>query len=218
MDNLTKLTQEQITRIGNPAKPQGEEGRLMLERMNGSHAPLTQWAFSLLGLGEHDTVLDIGCGGGAALRRASALATDGQLFGVDYSPVSVGLARENNADDITTGKMNITEASADALPFNDGLFDRIYTVESFYFWPAPEKCLKEVIRVLKKGGSFAIIADIYDNGALSPQTLENIARYRMNNPTAGEFERYLKNAGFTDVKVHTKQDTDWICVLGKKGG
>ena len=32
-----KRTEEEITREGNPRKPQGEEGKVMLDRMNHSH-------------------------------------------------------------------------------------------------------------------------------------------------------------------------------------
>ena len=36
-----KRTEEEITREGNPRKPQGEEGKVMLDRMNHSHYEVT---------------------------------------------------------------------------------------------------------------------------------------------------------------------------------
>ena len=39
-----KKTEEEITREGNPRKPQGEEGKVMLDRMNHSHYEVTGWA------------------------------------------------------------------------------------------------------------------------------------------------------------------------------
>ena len=39
-----KRTEEEITREGNPRKPQGEEGKVMLDRMNHSHYEVTGWA------------------------------------------------------------------------------------------------------------------------------------------------------------------------------
>ena len=36
-------TQEEVTRIGNPRKPEGMEGAEMLERMNQSHYEVTGW-------------------------------------------------------------------------------------------------------------------------------------------------------------------------------
>ena len=52
-----------ITRIGDPSKPQGEEGKMMLNRMNESHYEVTGWALSPWNLNSDDGVLDIGCGG-----------------------------------------------------------------------------------------------------------------------------------------------------------
>ena len=79
--------QEEITRKGNPRKPQGEEGFSMLRRMNESHGPVTEWALGFMDFQENDRALDIGCGGGATLQRISRRIGTGHLTGVDYSPV-----------------------------------------------------------------------------------------------------------------------------------
>lgn len=213
---MEEQTQNEITQKGNPRKPQGEEGRLMLNRMSESHAPLTEWALSRIKFNETDTVLDIGCGGGTALLRLSKCILSGKLVGVDYSPISVALAQENNAADIAGGKTKILLASVENLPFANGAFDRIITVESFYFWPNPAENLREVLRVLKPGGIFLLIADIYKKNGLTKESLENIERYQMNNFTKNEFEAMFRRTGFSEVRVHTKNDTDWICVEGVK--
>lgn len=208
--------QEEITRKGNPRKPQGEEGMQMLCRMNESHSAVTEWALDFLNFQEEDQVLDIGCGGGATLKRMSERIGKGHLTGVDYSEVSVKLSQEMNAADIRNGKMEILEASVEKLPFEDGKFDKIITVESFYFWPNPEENLKEVLRILKKGGVFLLVADIYQKDGLGKETLENIKRYDLFNPTQEEFRTLFQQAGFTKIEVHTKEGEDWICIAGEK--
>ena len=60
-----KRTEEEITREGNPRKPQGEEGKVMLDRMNHSHYEVTGWALAHWKIKGDDQILDIGCGGGA---------------------------------------------------------------------------------------------------------------------------------------------------------
>lgn len=208
--------QRNITRMGNPAKPQGEEGAIMLTRMNESHFAVTGWALGFWQLGENDTVLDIGCGGGATLKRMSAPIVSGKLFGADYSEVSVGLSIKNNAADVESGKMKIIKASVETLPFADETFDKIITVESFYFWPDPKENLKEVCRVLKRGGTFLLVADIYNKPGLSRESLENIKQYNMFNPTESELYDLLSAAGFSDIVLHTKDAEDWICAEAKK--
>lgn len=140
----------------------------------------------------------------------------GHLTGVDYSPVSVELSRETNAQDIQNGKMEVLEASVEHLPFEEGSFDKIITVESFYFWPDPAENLKEVLRILKKGGVFLLIADIYQKEGLRESVLENIKQYHLFNPTKEEFRRLFEQAGFAETRIHTKEGEDWICVEGKR--
>ena len=208
--------QEMITRMGNPRKPQGDEGRQMLGRMNESHGKVTMWALNKITFNESDNVLDIGCGGGATLSRMSKLITSGHLAGVDYSPVSVKLSSEYNAEDIERGRMEVLEASVEDLPFEDETFDKIVTVESFYFWPDPAENLKEVLRVLKSGGTFLLVADVYGKDGLDAKTLNNISAYGLFNPTPEEFEAMFRDAGFNIVRIYTEPETDWICVEGIK--
>ena len=172
-------TQEEVTRIGNPRKPEGTEGEEMLERMNQSHYEVTGWALSYWEIQEDDRVLDIGCGGGATLHRMAEKVTSGHVTGVDYSDVSVETSRRNNEKNISSGKM-------------------------------------EVRRVLKAGGTFLLVADIYQNGNLTEREKENIRNYHLFNPTKEEFEQLFINAGFTDIQIHTRKGENWICVEGGK--
>lgn len=210
----TDRDQDEITMLGNPRKPQGEKGRQMLERMNESHCAVTEWALGFFDFAEGDLILDVGCGGGATLARMSQRIRTGHLTGVDYSGVSVGLSRSVNAGDVRKGKMDVLEASVEKLPFGDGTFDKIVTVESFYFWPHPVENLKEVRRVLKRGGTFLLVADIYQKDGLGAEALDNVRKYKMLNPTAEEFRAMFEQAGFSQIRLHTKRGTDWICAEG----
>ncbi|WP_418520107.1 class I SAM-dependent methyltransferase, partial [Megasphaera massiliensis] len=163
-----------------------------------------------------ETVLDIGCGGGANLKRMSSHVTTGHLTGVDYSETSVQTSRQTNEEAIKAGKMDVSQGSVEKLPFTDDSFDKITTVESFYFWPDPPENLKEVSRILKKGGTFLLIAEIYERPDLSPATRENIKHYNLYNPTPETFEDIFRNAGFTAVKLHIEPKEGWICVEGTK--
>ncbi len=211
-----KQHQKEVTKEGNPAKPTGKAGEEMLARMNESHAALTMWGLSHFDWRGDENVLDIGCGGGANLKHMSARIKTGHLTGIDYSKISVQESRKLNADDIEDGRMDILEGSVEKLPFDDDSFDKITTVESFYFWPDPPKNLKEVYRVLKKGGTFLLIAEIYGRPDLSTMVQENIIRYHLYNPTPEVFGRIFREADFTNVEIHIEPTEGWICVEGKK--
>lgn len=208
---------ESVTQAGNPRKPQGEEGEEMLKRMNESHFEVTGWALGFWEWKEDDEVLDVGCGGGVTLRRMAQNIRSGHLTGVDYSKVSVELSKKTNRNHIESGKMQILEASVESLPFLDNQFDKIITVESFYFWPDPVENLKEVRRVLKPSGTFLLVAEIYGKEGLDDEAMENVRKYQLLNPTKEEFQKMFEDAGFSQITIHTKEGTDWICVEGRKG-
>lgn len=205
-----------VTDLGNPRKPQGDAGFEMLKGMNEHHSEVTDWSLEYLELKENSRVLDIGCGGGATLAKMSKKITTGHLTGADYSKVSVEMSRSTNSDDIKSGKMQVVEASVENLPFEDGSFDRIITVESFYFWPDPQESLKEVCRVLGNGGIFLIVADINGDAELSEDEADNVRKYSLYNPKLEEFRTLLLNAGFSSVDIHTKEGTNWVCAEGRK--
>lgn len=209
--------ERQITRIGNPGHPEGEAGEQMLERMNRSHDSVTNWGLRALTLaGNPEKLLDIGCGGGATLQRLQNRYPEAVVYGIDHSAVSVKTSMEFNKEAVSAGRMHVQEASVEALPFAENTFDGITTVESFYFWPNHAENLKEVYRILKPGGRFVLIADVFDNGQLPEQILENMKRYHLFSPTPGEFERLFAGAGFAHVSAEVKPGTTWIRVSGEK--
>ena len=213
---MSKNLENEITKKGNPSHPRGAEGLQMLTRMNQSHEEVTNWGLSHLAIKHPKRLLDIGCGGGATLARLLDKYPKAQVLGVDASSLSVKTSKEYNKDSIYKGEISVLKASVEKLPFDDNQMDGIVTVESFYFWSNPIENLKEVFRVLKTGGQFLIIADIYDNGQLSKEALENIAEFQLHNPTKEQFFDYFQQAGFSYFTFHTKAETSWACVEGWK--
>jgi ubiquinone/menaquinone biosynthesis C-methylase UbiE len=90
--------------------------------------------------GKGDTVLDLGCGPGRF--RKSVI---GYYVGLDIT-----------TDDYQDGSRRLIDvvASARFLPFQDSVFDLIFTVASFHLFSGPVLCLKEIYRCLKSGGKF----------------------------------------------------------------
>ncbi len=212
--SLEGLTQQEITEQGNPRKPTGTAGKAMLERMNASHAEVTWWG---LGFGSWENVrsaLDIGCGGGATLARLAKLAPEAQVYGLDYSSVSVEESRAHNADLVDKSRLEVTQGSVEAMPYASGSMDAIVTVESFYFWPDPAQNLCEVRRVLAPAGTFLLIADVYERPDLSDEVRASVRHYDLFNPNEQQFAELLEQAGFVDVRVHTKEGTTWLCAEG----
>ena len=142
--------------VKNARKPEGEFGEKILERMNKSHESLAQWGVSHLQISPTDIILDVGCGGGKNIKRFAELASEGKIYGLDYSEVSVNKSKELNKEEIENGKVEIEQGSVSQLPYGDETFDLVTCFETVYFWPDFIEDLKEVHRVLKNNGSIFI--------------------------------------------------------------
>lgn len=186
--------------------------------MNKSHSKLTDWGLGHVSIQPRHTILDIGCGGGRTISKLTAIATQGKVFGVDYSEASVSASQKTNAQAIALGRVEVRQGSVSALPFPDNTFDLVTAVETHFWWPDLPNDLREVLRVTKPGGTLILIAEVY-KGANSPiaRLLEQqSARIGLQLLTADEHRELLANAGFSDVQVNLKDRTAWISASGNK--
>ncbi|MGB7184954.1 MAG: class I SAM-dependent methyltransferase, partial [Candidatus Acidiferrales bacterium] len=199
-------------------KPRGWLGRLSLWRMNLSHSKLTDWGLQHVSVAPNFTVLDVGCGGGRTVSKLAALATQGKVFGVDFSDASVAASKKTNARWIADGRVEIREASVSQLPFGDATFDLVTAVETHFWWPNLPGDMREVFRVTKPGGAGILIAEIYKgaNTAMSKILEKHAGQVGMTLLTADEHRELLANAGFSGVQVIEQRAKGWICAFGKK--
>ncbi len=93
VDIRSELTRR---RLANARKPTGRLGRFLITAMNIRHYRLTNWGLSHLLIGNRDTILDIGCGGGGTVQRLAKIAKNGKVYGVDLSNDSVMVSRMTN--------------------------------------------------------------------------------------------------------------------------
>jgi ubiquinone/menaquinone biosynthesis C-methylase UbiE len=107
-------------------------------------------------------VLEIGCG----------IASDGLEFarnganylGVDLTPNSVKLAQERFDLFGIPGRFEVANAE-EKLPFADESFDHVYSWGVIHHSPTPEKIVRELYRVLRKGGTFTVM--LYNRSSIN---------------------------------------------------
>jgi SAM-dependent methyltransferase len=103
-------------------------------------------------IGAGQNVLDVGCGTGVAAitaRRAGAKVT-----GLDLTPQLLARAKEN-AEIAGLNDVTWKEGDVEELPFRDGEFDVVISQWGHMFGPQPELAIREMLRVLKPGGTIA---------------------------------------------------------------
>lgn len=151
-------------------KPSGWLGRRVVRAMNVGHATMTDWGLQLATVPRDAAILDVGCGGGSTVRKLAAMAPEDKAVGLDYSAASVAVSCDTNAQQIEAGRVQIEQGSVAALPFPDCTFDIVTAVETHYYWPDVPTSVREVRRVLKPVGSFALIAETYRGGLFACST------------------------------------------------
>lgn len=156
--------------------------------------------------------LDVGCGSGAltisvAKSNKQARMTGIDRWGVEYSSFSKTLCEENARAE---GVSNISFAKGDALKldFADETFDAVCSNYVYHNIPSRDRqaILMETLRVLKKGGTFAI-HDIF-----SPQKYGDMQM----------FVQRLRNMGYADVQLiptdnglfMTRREATWLALKG----
>ncbi len=76
-----------------------------------------------------------------------------EFFCVDYAEKMLAAARERAAF-LGVGNARFLQGDVGALPFGDGTFDAVLTLNGLHVFPDKEGAFRELFRVLKPGGSF----------------------------------------------------------------
>jgi len=205
-----------VMMAGQCRKPRWWLGRRMARVMNIQHGGVTDWGLGHVALEKRFTILDVGCGGGRTIEKLASAASKGKVYGIDYSPASVAVARATNADSIAAGRVDVQQGSVSKLPFADDTFDVVTAVETHYYWPNLTDDLREIQRVLKPGGKLLIIAETYKGRRHDFVYRPAMMLLRATYLTPDEHREALTSAGYADVEVSEHQHNGWICALGRK--
>ena len=152
------------------------------------------------------------------MSKLAALASQGKVYGSDYSGESVAASTRTNAQGIDAGLVEIHQASVTQLPFSDSVFDLVTGVETHFWWPDLLGGAREIFRVLKPGGMLVLIAEVYQQSdTKTGQLAEKYAsRTGLKVLSVEEHRQLLEDAGYSDVRVVVERSRGWICAIGRK--
>ncbi len=147
--------------LGDALHPGGEE--------------LTERLTRTLGVGPGDVVLDVGSGLGTsalAIARAAGCA----VIGVDLSATNIERAAARAADAGLGGRVRFLEGDAEALPLSDASVDGVVSECSLCLVPDKLAAVREIARVVRRGGRLAI-SDVTTNPAALPPELRTLSAW-----------------------------------------
>jgi ubiquinone/menaquinone biosynthesis C-methylase UbiE len=126
-----------------------------------------------------------------------------KITGLDISHTFVEIARKNARQESVEVDFRLGNASR--MPFADDSFDLIMCRAAFKNFTEPVEALREMRRVLKKGGKAVIIDLRKDTPREEIDAYIDNMTFRMmllkRAYTKGDFERFISESGFQDSQI-----------------
>ncbi|WP_315055591.1 class I SAM-dependent methyltransferase [Chryseobacterium indoltheticum] len=183
----------------NLANPQGEKGVEIGEMMNATNIGMTLESIKMLLIEDAEHILEIGHGNAGHLKSILNKAKDLTYTGIDISETILKEAQNLNTEFKDQADFILYEGRK--LPFEDEVFDKIFTVNTVYFWENPVEFLNEIYRVLKNTGTFVLTFAQRDFMEKLPFTKFNFKLY--NND---EMEELISESRFKRMKISEKEE------------
>jgi SAM-dependent methyltransferase len=176
---------------------------------SGIRVELTAKLMDSLELKGDEKILDLATGTGHFADPASRRLKNGFVVGLDEALAMLKVAQEKPIQ-----KFRPIVAAAESFPFREGVFDRAFTTFAFHHFTDPGVTSKQVLRVLKREGLFAILEPVLvpARDQLDEEIHAIINRILSHNPrghftyhSAKGIGRVLTQTGFRIVRddVHT---------------
>ncbi|MGO9322851.1 MAG: arsenite methyltransferase [Solirubrobacteraceae bacterium] len=154
-------------------------------------------------LREGETVLDLGSGAGAdVLISAQRVGPAGKAIGLDMTDEMLALARRN-AEQAGVANVEFRKGYIEEIPLPDASVDVVISNCVLNLSADKPRVLREVARVLRPGGRFAI-SDVIADEDMGDATRADMQKWTgciAGALTKREFEQALASAGLVDVEI-----------------
>ncbi|TKD72350.1 class I SAM-dependent methyltransferase [Pseudalkalibacillus hwajinpoensis] len=190
--------------------PKGWLGWFIGEKMVRQHRIETLWTIKHLHLQKEEHVLELGCGGGYAMKLLLNNLDVCKVVGLDHSKTLIQSATIRNKKEIKKERAQLVHGNVQNLPFEDNKFSTVFSIHSIYFWEDLSLAVKEIHRVLKPGGLVAITLCNEKNG----DVWEGV-----NTMIHNKLIPLMDDANFQDVKLVTgplSRQYQTVLVTGEK--
>ncbi|WP_114789789.1 class I SAM-dependent methyltransferase [Niabella yanshanensis] len=150
-------TQQELEQLAAQLRqPNGAAGIDVANMMNENNIGMTYHSINRLGLHENQKVLELGHGNGGHIGYLLNQAERLQYTGLEMSELMMKEARRINQQLVENRQAAFFLYDGDKTSFNDNSFDKVFTVNTIYFWKNPVALLNEINRITVDGGWFNI--------------------------------------------------------------
>jgi len=171
-------------------------------KMERHHLNIAEQAIRRMALKPGERVLDLGCGTGWASRIVARLVATGpagfgQVVGLDISDEMIARAREASTD---FENLLFVWGSAEKIPWEENYFDKVLSIEAFYYYPDQERVISELFRVMAPRGRLYILINLYRDSPYGVRWAERL-KVPVHIRSAQEYEEMLKRHTFEEVET-----------------
>jgi ubiquinone/menaquinone biosynthesis C-methylase UbiE len=172
------------------------------DEMEDHHSDITDQTIALMNIQPSDRILDLGCGTGWVSRRLARMANAGEVVGLDVADEMLHRAEEASSE---FNNIRYVWGSAENIPALDGLFTKVLSVESFYYYADQNKALRELKRVMAPGGQLFILINLYKDNHYSLRWVGEL-KVPVQALSEAEYISLLERHGFRNVEAHRIPD------------
>jgi ubiquinone/menaquinone biosynthesis C-methylase UbiE len=179
------------------------------EEMEDHHRSIAEQTLAAMDLKAGERVLDLSCGAGWATRLLanavegrSAAGAEGSAIGLDISDEMIARARAASRD---FENIMFVCSPAQEIPWADEYFDKVLSIEAFYYFPDQEAVLRELLRVLRPGGSLFILINLYRENHYSLRWVGEL-KVPVHARSEQEYVEMLRRCGFSEVEAKRVED------------
>lgn len=195
-------TEEELKEVASQlSQPKGDAGIKTGERMALSNENMITRTMESLQLSAGEKVLEIGQGNGSHVALLMEKATGLYYTGTDISSTMMEEATRINDTLVGLGSVSFELSDGEHLDFPTDTFQKIFTVNTLYFWKDPQAYAAEIYKVLKPGGRFCIAFAAKEFMEQLPFTKWNFQLY-----TTQMLCQLLEEAGFHILEIIEEKD------------
>ncbi len=195
---------------GNFGNPNGFAGKISTKIMNIINKRQYKAILDNINLEQNDILLDIGFGNGYFINKLFKKNIPINIYGIEISNDMIKNVSKKYNKYIENGLLKLSLENIVSTSFENATFNKIYTINTIYFWNELEKCFSEIKRILKPKGIFL-------NAIYTKEYLDNIiyTKYGFNKYSIKDIIKITEENGMKINKIVEIKKNKIYCIISE---